>query len=79
MVVRGSYTDRGPRGDDELSAGSVRFRRALHRHTVIPGPRGAWTLMITGPRSRAWGFWPSPGRFVKANKWFLTRGHHPCG
>jgi hypothetical protein len=78
FVVRGSYTDHVPDGDDELRAGSVRFRPAHHQHTVFPGPRGAWTVLVTGPKSRAWGFWRD-GRFRKANKWFATYGHHPCG
>ena len=78
FVVRGGYEDRGPDGTDRLHAGSVRFRPALHRHTVVPGPGGAWTVMITGPRTRTWGFWPGGKKFVKANKYFLTRGHHPC-
>lgn len=77
LVVKGSYTDSSPSGDDVLHFGSVRYRPALHQHTVYPGPDGAWTLMITGPQSRKWGFWPK-GKFVKANKWFLTYGHHPC-
>jgi hypothetical protein len=82
LVVRGGYTDRQPVGDgvianDVLRAGSVRYRPALHRHTVVPGPRGAWTVMVTGPKSRPWGFWRD-GKFFKANKWFARFGHHPC-
>lgn len=40
--------------------GSLLFRRADHRHRVIienldkPG----WTIVLTGPRVRKWGFWP---------------------
>lgn len=77
LVLRGSYTDRSPAGDDELGTGSVRLRRAVYRHTVVPGPHGAWTLVLTGRRIRSWGFWPG-GRFRKANKWFAEAGHHPC-
>jgi hypothetical protein len=77
LVVRGDYEDRSTGGADRLHAGSVRFRRALHRHTVVPGPGGAWTVMVTGKRTRAWGFWLD-GKFRKANKWFLAYGHHPC-
>jgi hypothetical protein len=77
IVLRGGYTDRGPQGDDRLRVGSVRFRAALHRHTVIPGPHGAWTLLVTGPIARPWGFWLG-GKFRKANKWFARYGHHPC-
>jgi hypothetical protein len=77
FVLRGGYTDSTPTGPDHLHAGSVRYRPAEHQHTVIPDRGGAWTVIITGPRIRAWGFWPT-GRFVKANKWFASRGHHPC-
>ena len=77
LVMRGGYTDRSIAGEDHLRAGSIRYRPALHRHTVYPGTGGAWTLLITGPPARSWGFWPN-GKFRKANKWFLTYGHHPC-
>jgi hypothetical protein len=78
LVLRGGYRDVGPDRTDVLSAGSVRFRHALHQHTVVPGEQGAWTVLVTGPRSRSWGFWPG-GKFRKANKWFAAYGHHPCG
>jgi hypothetical protein len=77
LVVKGCYYDASEKGGDLLGLGSVRFRPALHRHTVYPGPKGAWTILVTGRPVRAWGFWPK-GKFVKANKWFLSRGHHPC-
>lgn len=77
LVLHGGYTDKSPAGDEHLRAGTIRYRPAFHRHTVVPGPQGAWTLVVTGPRIRAWGFWFGQ-KFVKANKWFLTRGHHPC-
>jgi hypothetical protein len=81
VVLRGSYADLSSNGTngrcDILRAGSVRFRPALHRHIVTPGPDGAWTLLVTGRRVRAWGFWRD-GKFRKANKWFASFGHHPC-
>lgn len=77
FVLRGGYTDTSPEGDEHLCAPVVRFRPALHRHAVVPDGDGAWTLLVTGRIFRPWGFWPD-GRFVKANKWFLSHGHHPC-
>jgi len=77
LVLRGGYTDRSPAGDEHLHAGAVRYRPALHQHTVVSDESGAWTLLVTGPKIRAWGFWPD-GKFRKANKWFASRGHHPC-
>lgn len=62
---------------DHLTAGSVRRREARHRHTVIPGPRGAWTLLVTGPEIRQWGFWVK-GKFRKRNRYFYDHGRHVC-
>jgi hypothetical protein len=78
LVLRGGYTDSSPEGDEHLKAPAIRHRKATHRHTVITDPGGAWTLLITGPKVRAWGFYVGGKRFVKANKYFLTHGHHPC-
>lgn len=79
VVLRGGYTDVSPAGSEHLRAGNVRFRRAVHRHTVVPDRGGAWTVIVTGRRIRPWGFWDHlTGRFVKNNKWFASRGHHPC-
>lgn len=77
LVLCGSYTDTSDEGRDRLMPGWFRFRRADHRHTVVVDPGGCWTVMLTGPVSRRWGFWPK-GRFMKTNKYFLTYGHHPC-
>jgi hypothetical protein len=77
LVLRGGYSDMNPGGGEHLKAGSVRYRPALHRHTVVPDAGGAWTVLITGRPVRDWGFWLN-GKFRKANKWFLAYGHHPC-
>lgn len=77
VVLAGGYTDRSPEGDDHLRRGSIRHRPAEHQHTVVPDQGGAWTLVITGPKIRDWGFWVL-GKFRKANKYFAKHGHHPC-
>jgi hypothetical protein len=77
LVLRGGYIDRSTSGDDHVRVGRIRYRPALHRHTVIPNPGGAWTVLVTGPKTRSWGFWLN-GKFRKANKWFAKYGHHPC-
>lgn len=47
--------------------GSIAFRPATHRHRVelLKRPDGSavpcWTLVITGPRVREWGFWCPKG------------------
>src|ERR1039458_8537253 len=77
LVLKGGYTDRSPQGDDHLSVGSVRFRPALHRHTIVADPGGVWTLILTGKQARRWGFWVN-NKFKKSNKYFFEHGHHPC-
>lgn len=37
------------------------FRRADSAHRLVLGDSPAWTLFITGPKVRAWGFWCSSG------------------
>ncbi len=44
---------------------SIVFRKATHRHRIqlysycsTSARRPAWTIFITGPRLREWGFWP---------------------
>jgi len=77
FVLKGGYTDASPAGDEHLRAPAIRHRAATHQHTVFPDPGGAWTVIVTGPIVRHWGFWVN-GKFKKANKYFLSHGHHPC-
>lgn len=77
FVVKGGYVDKSPDGEQHLKAPTVQRRAATHQHTVYPDPGGAWTIVFTGPKVRNWGFWVA-GKFKKANKYFLTFGHHPC-
>lgn len=69
LILRGSYDEITEGGTRRRRTGSVAFRRAEHRHRVelptTPGLGAAWngpelpcwTLIVTGRRSRAWGFW----------------------
>src|ERR1700722_4369121 len=77
LVLAGGYRDVSEDGEDRVGPGSVRFRRATYRHTVQVDPGGCWTLLLTGPERREWGFWVG-GRFRKRNKYFYEHGHHPC-
>lgn len=80
LVLAGSYVDDSPAGQDRLTPGSIRFRSAHHRHTVVTS--GVWTVLLTGPQQRVWGFWERRKdgtlRFRKSWRWFFDQGHHPC-
>lgn len=78
LVLEGRYTDVSPAGRELMSPGRIRFRPALHRHTVEVHPGGCWTLLLTGRKSRRWGFYPG-GKFKRSEKYFKRFGHHPCG
>lgn len=57
IVLRGGYWDVTPEGRFWRGAGSITFRRAEepHRLEVTEG-QDAWSLFLTGPRRREWGF-----------------------
>lgn len=62
VLLRGSYVEHtiaagGIEHRQQLRAGAIRMRwtgRLAHRVELTDGP--CWTLFITGPRYRAWGF-----------------------
>lgn len=75
LVLWGSYRDVSADGVDRLRAGSVRIRPAEHTHRVETD--GAWTLVLSGPMTRPWGFWVD-GRFMPHKIYRARYGHAPC-
>ncbi len=57
ILLKGRYLEHTPEGSFDRGRGSVVFRRpaALHRIELKAGET-CWTLFITGPRVREWGF-----------------------
>ena len=82
FILKGGYTDVSDIGDKHLKRFSFNYRHATHKHTVEVDPGGVWTLCLTGPKHRNWGFWvpkkDGTFKFKKANKYFIEHGHHPC-
>lgn len=78
FILKGSYIDITPDGEDLLTPGSIRFRKAEHKHTVKLKEE-CWSLLITGKNSRHWGFW-IPGRdtIMRPLRYFDRFGHHQC-
>jgi len=77
LVLKGSYVDVSPEGRDTLTAGSIRYRKAEHKHYVEVPADGVWTFLITGPNARKWGFWIGD-KFKRPLKYFHQFGHPPC-
>lgn len=79
IVLRGGYTDISEDGRDVLKAGSIRFRRASHKHTVLVDDGGCWSLLITGRPVHSWGFFVAGKKTrLRSIKYFARFGHHPC-
>lgn len=57
LLLSGTYFEHRPIGTQKRRWLSLAFRRAdaLHRVTLDDG-KPAWTLVVTGPRVREWGF-----------------------
>lgn len=77
LVLWGAYLDVSPDGEDKLGVGSIRFRKASHKHTVKILKPGTLTFLMTGPPVRRWGFWVN-GKLWKRDRYFAVNGHHPC-
>lgn len=45
------------------------FRRGTHRHIVRLLVVPTWTIVWAGPKSREWGFYPTPSEFVPWHAW----------
>lgn len=62
LCLKGRIVEETRTGRRLIGIGSVVFRRATFAHRVeLPGGRPAWTLFITGPSVREWGFWCPQG------------------
>lgn len=59
ILLRGRYLEHLPAGTvKQRRAGQIVVRSAVaaHRIELLPGSKAVWTLFVTGPRIREWGF-----------------------
>lgn len=70
IILKGSYVEIQSGRKVLRRRGSIAFRHATQRHRVVLFPNGqpVWTLFITGPVVRKWGFWCPAERFVPARE-----------
>lgn len=71
-ILKGTYTEHTPKGSFKRKAGDVRLRmpRSLH---WIEIDKPVYTLFITGPRMRIWGFECENG-WVEHTEYIKLRG-----
>jgi hypothetical protein len=75
LVLAGSYRDVSEAGVDHLLAGSWRWRPMGYSHRVETD--GAWTLVLSGPTRRRWGFWDR-GEWTYWRDYRALNGYPPC-
>jgi hypothetical protein len=61
IVLRGGYVETTPAGKRTFKAGSLIYRSSTYRHRLEILDGACWTLFLTGPRVRDWGFWCPQG------------------
>ena len=69
-----SYVEKTPGGGEQLVRhGRPHFRAARHQHIVqIEVDKPVWTLLITGSKSKEWGFWDDD-KFIHHEQWLSAR------
>lgn len=63
IILAGGYWEHTPKGRFWRKPGTILVRRAtsLHRLEMDPDAGPVWTLFITGPKFRGWGFASATG------------------
>lgn len=77
MPLRGSYVDETPAGPQRVRAGRIYYRPSTHAHWVHLDRGRVWTLVLTGPKVRRWGFLVGR-KWTIAYRYFYRFGNHPC-
>jgi len=57
IILKGEYLEHTPEGVNHKKAGSFSFRKGKDSHRIeLIENKPVWTLFITGPKYREWGF-----------------------
>lgn len=79
LVLWGGYDDLSEDGTiDRLGFGSIRFRKARHRHTVQLTSKRCFTILLAGPQERRWSFYFKNKRY-RRDRYFAEQGHYVHG
>ncbi len=63
------YTHEGQEKFRRVRPWRLHLRSSNFRHRVQIQRFPSWTLVLTGAKSREWGFWEADGEFVHNEKW----------
>ncbi len=57
FILKGGYWEEMPdKSQVWRKPFTIHYREATHKHRVILGTKPSWSLVVTGPRIRSWGF-----------------------
>lgn len=73
FLLQGEYTEETQKGQKIYKAGALKFRGASFAHRVDLHDGPCWSLFMTGPRIRDWGFYHEDG-WVAASEHRQHRG-----
>lgn len=81
IILSGGYFDLTDYGFEWCGPGSIKFRRKTHKHTIIiPDGYVSWSVVLTGPQVRRWGFYVKNKvggiKFLNSQRYFRKYGHH---
>lgn len=77
LILKGSYLDESKYGAERVKAGRIYYRPATHAHWVHLDKSRVWSLILTGPKIRRWGFWVGK-KWTVSFRYFYRFGNHPC-
>ena len=77
VILRGTYSEATPTGIEVRTSGSIRYYPAEYKHTVLFTGAPCWSLVLSGPSRRNFGFWVA-GKMIRPLRYFKRFKHHPC-
>lgn len=73
ILLSGSYEEAGR----IHKAPTFYLMKAEHKHRVQLLSKTVWSLVLTGPVRRRWGFFVK-NKWIRARRYFFKYGHHKC-
>ena len=77
ILLRGSYLEITPNRSYLRKSGSIRLYRAQHKHKVLVVTKPCWTLVLSKPHQRNFGYWVN-NHLMRPLRYFSRYGIHPC-
>lgn len=79
FILSGGYIDHSPSGSKRFRRGNCGLVKANYKHKVEVDKGGCWSLLITFPEVKEWGFWKDD-EYYRSDIYFKKHGDdgHQC-